>query len=110
MAYDWVSANFMPNLLIYSVAFTALLIGSITDLKKREVPDWINYGLIIFGVSLNLLFSFIYSNPFFVIGSITGLLIFFVLAYVMFYSGQWGGGDSKMLMGLGAIYGISFTS
>ena len=26
----------------------------------------------------------------------------------MFYAGQWGGGDSKMLMGLGAMIGINF--
>jgi hypothetical protein len=28
---------------------------------------------------------------------------------MMFYTGQWGGGDSKMLMGLGSLYGIGFS-
>jgi Ca2+/Na+ antiporter len=27
----------------------------------------------------------------------------------MFYAGQWGGGDSKLLMGLGALYGLGWT-
>jgi hypothetical protein len=28
----------------------------------------------------------------------------------MFYTGQWGGGDSKILMGLGAVIGVDFIS
>ena len=106
MAYDWLGASILPSSITYGLAFIALLIGSITDLKTREVPDWVNYGLICSGVALNLLFSIIYSNPSFILSSIIGLAIFFVIAYVMFYAGQWGGGDSKMLMGIGAIIGI----
>ena len=53
-----------------------------------------------------MLFSIIYSNPSFAVNSIIGLAIFFGIAYIMFYAGQWGGGDAKMLMGLGAMIGI----
>src|SRR3990167_2985130 len=106
MAFNWLGAEFAPAAITYSLSFTALLIGSITDLKTREVPDWVNYGLIISGVGLNLLFSIIYSDFFYIISSIVGLGIFFGIAYIMFYAGQWGGGDSKMLMGLGAMIGI----
>lgn len=106
MMYNWLGAGFAPSMISYSVAFLALLVGSVTDLKTREVPDWINYGLIISGIGLNLLFSAIYSDSSFIINSIVGLAIFFGIAYIMFYAGQWGGGDSKMLMGLGAVIGI----
>ena len=106
MLYNWLSPNFVPLLITYSLAFIALLIGSITDLKTREVPDWVNYGLILSGLAINLLFTAIYSNPTFIINSIIGLAIFFGIAYIMFYAGQWGGGDSKMLMGIGAVIGI----
>ncbi|MDP3765632.1 MAG: A24 family peptidase [Nanoarchaeota archaeon] len=109
MAYNWFITGFVPLIITYCLSFVALLIGSITDLKTREVPDWLNYGLVISGVSLNLLFSAIYSNPSFIINSIVGLLIFFGLAYIMFYAGQWGGGDSKILMGLGAMIGIDVS-
>jgi len=34
---------------------------------------------------------------------------FFVLAVVMFYTAQWGGGDAKLFMGLGAMLGLQFT-
>ncbi len=109
MVYNWFEAGLIPLIVPYSLSFTALLIGSITDLKTREVPDWVNYGLILSGVGLNLLFSAIYSNPSFIINSLVGLAIFFGIAYIMFYAGQWGGGDSKMIMGLGAMLGIDVS-
>ena len=94
------------NFITYAIAFSALAIASYTDLKTREVPDWLNYGLIGAGLGLNLLFTAIYWKWNFFIGSIIGLSSFFILAWAMFYSGQWGGGDSKILMGLGALIGI----
>ena len=112
MFYDniaWLGIDFIPISIAYALSFIALLIGSITDLKTREVPDWINYGLIISGLGLNLLFSAVHSDPSFIINSIIGLAIFFGIAYIMFYAGQWGGGDSKMIMGLGAMIGIDVS-
>ena len=112
MLYDriaWLGIDFIPIAITYVLSFIALFIGSVTDLKTREVPDWVNYGLIISGLGLNLLFSAIYSNSFFIINSIIGLAIFFGIAYIMFYAGQWGGGDSKMIMGLGAMIGIDVS-
>ena len=110
MAYNWFGTSFAPSIIPYSLSFIALLIGSISDLKTREVPDWLNYGLIISGIGLNLLFSAIYSSAYFIINSLIGLAIFFGIAYIMFYAGQWGGGDSKILMGLGAMIGINLSS
>jgi len=96
----------VTNVTVYSIAFIALLIGSYTDIKTREVPDWLNYGLIGTGLCLALLFSAVHWNIRFFINGVVGLVVFFIIAYIMFYSGQWGGGDSKMLMGLGALIGL----
>ena len=109
MVYNWFGTGFVPLIISYTLSFTVLFIGSITDLKTREVPDWLNYGLIISGFMLNLLFSVIYLKPAFIINSTIGFLIFFGVAYFMFYAGQWGGGDSKMLMGLGAMIGFDLS-
>lgn len=94
------------NAIVFIIGLAALLIGSFTDLKKREVPDWLNYGLIFTGIGVSLLLSIIYSNFWFLINSIIGLGIMFLLGSIMFYTGQWGGGDSKMIMGIGALIGI----
>ncbi len=109
MPSQWLQPNLVPSAITYIISFIALLIGSLTDLKTREVPDWVNYGLVLSGLGLNLLFTAIYSDPSFIINSIIGLAIFFGFAYLMFYTGQWGGGDSKMLMGLGAMIGVDVS-
>ena len=109
MLYILFETNWIPSIITYTVSLIALFIGSATDLKTREVPDWLNYGLVISGFGLNLLFSAIHSNSSFIINSVIGFLIFFGIAYIMFYAGQWGGGDSKMLMGLGAMIGIDVS-
>ena len=107
--YDFIQVP-LTLLIPYSIAFTALLIGSYTDLKTREVPDWANFGLIATGFGVNLLFSIVYGKISFITGSIVGFAIFFAIAWIMFYTGQWGGGDSKILMGLGALIGIDIFS
>lgn len=97
------------DLIVYGIAFIALFVGSYTDLKTREVSDWANYGLIGIGLSLSLLFSAVYWDVRFFINSLAGFVVLFIIAYIMFYSGQWGGGDSKMLMGLGALIGLDLS-
>ena len=109
MTYNWLGAEFVPFSITYGLSLIVLIAGSLTDLKTREVPDWVNYGLIICGVALNLLFSAIYMKASFIINSLAGLIIFFAFSYIMFQTGQWGGGDSKMLMGLGSMIGIDVT-
>ncbi len=93
-------------LILYVVALIALIVATITDFKTREVPDWLSYGLIFVGVGLNLMFSFVYWDYWFLVDSLVGLVIFLIFALIMFYTGQWGGGDSKVLMGLGALIGF----
>ncbi len=94
--------------ILFSICLIGLIIGSYTDFKTREVPDWLNYGLIFAGLGLRALFSGIFLDWSYIIEGILGFGIFFILAIVMFYTGQWGGGDSKMLMGLGALIGLTF--
>jgi len=94
-------------LILTSIALIALIIATITDLKTREVPDWLSYGLISVGLGLNLIFSLIYQNYNIIINSLLGFAFFLIVALIMFYTGQWGGGDSKVLMGLGALIGFN---
>ncbi len=96
----------MIYLILLIIALIALIIGSYTDLKTREVPDWINYSLIFLGIGLRLLHSVLTNEWMFLLEGIVGLGAFFLLAMFMFYAGQWGGGDSKMLMGIGALVGL----
>jgi len=92
--------------ILYGIAFVALLIGSYTDLKQREVPDWLNFGLMIGGIGIRLIFSLFSGDWSFIVEGIMGFILMVIFAYILFYSGQVGGGDAKLFMGLGAIFGL----
>lgn len=100
----------MITLIKHLIAIFVLILASITDIKKREVPDWLNYGLIISALIINIIYS-IFSNSFLpIISSILGLLFFLLISAGMFYTGQWGGGDTKLLIGLGALLGFEIQN
>jgi hypothetical protein len=46
----------------------------------------------------------------YLVESLLGFGLMFIFAMLMYYTGQWGGGDSKMIMGLGALIGLSIPS
>ena len=94
--------------LIDVIIFIGLIIATITDIKKREVPDTLNFGLIILGIVIGIVGSIFSSSFTPLISSAIGLLTGYLVGALMFYTGQWGGGDAKMLMGMGSIIGISW--
>lgn len=91
-------------------AWLTLFIGSLTDLKTREVPDTLSYlfitsGLFYWGIISALEWS---ALPF--LYSLAGLALMLSVSLLLFYTGQWGGGDSKLLIGLGAWLGLNFLN
>lgn len=98
----------MIYIILIGIALFILAIGSYTDFKTREVPDWINFSGIAMGIGIRLIYSVSSSDWNIIIEGLLGFGIFFVIALMMFYLGQWGGGDSKMLMGLGALLGFQY--
>lgn len=91
--------------LLIPLTILVLLIASYNDLKKREVPDWLSYGFLIAVLGIRAIFSVEQGWSIFISG-ILGFLICFALACFLYYANQWGGGDSKLLMGMGALLGI----
>ena len=103
------NSNFPSYLIILFLTTITLIIASIFDIKTREVPDLLNYGLIFAGIGLRFIYSAITFDWSFLLAGLAGLGVFFAIALVLFYAGQWGGGDSKLLMGIGALFGIEFS-
>jgi Flp pilus assembly protein protease CpaA len=96
-------------LVLVIISLIALIVASVIDLKTREVPDWLNYSLIFAGLGIRLIYSIVEWEISFFLYGFLGFAIMFVLAYLMYYTGQWGGGDSKMMMGLGAMIGFDLS-
>lgn len=93
----------------YVIIISFLVAATISDLKKREVPNWVNYGLVVVGLGLGLLQSAVAADWRFIAFSVAGAAAALALASLMFYTGQWGGGDSKLLVGMGAALGLPFS-
>jgi Flp pilus assembly protein protease CpaA len=93
------------EILVISFLITViwLILASISDLKTREVPNWLSYSLIVIGIVFNMIGFVITKDKSILINSLIGFSICFVIANVMYYSRQWGGGDAKLLIGLGII-------
>ena len=99
----------MLQTIAYAAVLLLLAIGSITDFKKREVPDWLSYAAIAFGVGLRLIFAISSWSWAPLIEGALGFLPILILALIMYYAGQWGGGDSKILMAVGILIGAQPT-
>ena len=97
----------MIETILVIITFLVLFCASYTDLKTREVPDFLNYGFIIAVLGIRAIFAVDLGWQVFWAGVI-GLGVCLVLASFFYYSHQWGGGDSKLLMGMGAAIGIAY--
>lgn len=98
-------------ILISTITILTLLIAACSDFKTREVPDWLSYGFIFAVLGIRAVYSF-QADSFreggnFLLSGILGLAAGFILACLFYYTHQWGGGDSKLLMGMGAAIGVS---
>lgn len=88
---------------LFSAGLIILIVGSIIDLRKREIPDSLNFT----GLWAVLIFKIIVSFTFFLQG-LFGALIFLLVSSLFVRGGIFGGGDAKLLMFLGAI--ITFSN
>ncbi|MBN2518661.1 MAG: prepilin peptidase [Candidatus Altiarchaeota archaeon] len=97
--------DLMFLVLLLAVAFSFSALGSYFDLKTGEIPDKFTLGLVLVALAMRLGYS-LYSGDFnvFLDGAMTGG-IFFAFGALLFYTGGWGGGDAKLVTGIGASIG-----
>ncbi|MBI2109662.1 prepilin peptidase [Candidatus Woesearchaeota archaeon] len=93
------------DIIIVFLVLVALLISSISDIKTFEVPDFVSYGLIISVLAVRLIGAILESDLNYFLYGLFGFVVMFILAHILYYVKFWGGGDSKLLMGLGAAFG-----
>ncbi len=92
------------DLLIAVLAVFGLGAATIHDLRTREVPDWITYGLIAGGFGIRLLAALGPEEWSYFFMAFVGLGVTYLLGSTMYYAKQWGGGDAKMMMALGVLF------
>ena len=87
--------------ILLAVGLIWLTFATIYDFKTKEVPDWLSYSLILIGLSLRLTHYLLFNDFNFLIIGLISLAVFAVIGTSFYYLRQWGGGDAKLLMGLG---------
>ena len=89
------------GLLMCAPMFGLLAWAAVTDCAQRRIPNWITYTLVLGG----LVNSFTAGATVGVGSSLLGMLVGFSLTFVFFAVGAMGGGDVKLLTGVGAWLG-----
>ena len=95
---------FVEGVLI-GISLVWLFLAAVIDIRFHEVPNLLTYSLIVFGLGLRLLSSLITQEWAFFIYGLIGFGAMYLVGTLFYYTQQWGGGDAKLLMGLGAAFG-----
>lgn len=85
---------------IQLISIVVLFIASVTDLNRREVPDTISYGFVILMSLVTAYLFFTLRDVNYILNVMSSLIIFLIIALLLFYSNLFGGGDAKLLIGL----------
>ncbi|PJC45477.1 hypothetical protein CO037_01305 [Candidatus Pacearchaeota archaeon CG_4_9_14_0_2_um_filter_30_8] len=92
---------------LYGLAFVWLIFAVISDLKSREIPNWLNFSLIAFAFGFRFFYSLFVSTDFSLFyQGILGFSIFLVLGNLFYYNKMFAGGDMKLMISLGAVLPI----
>jgi hypothetical protein len=86
------------------------VIGAILqDLHRREVDNLWNFSLIAIALSYRAGVSVFNFEPWFFINGLIGFGIFLILGNIFYYARLFAGGDTKLLIALGAILPLSYN-
>ena len=88
-------------LLMAAPVIALLAWAAVEDLRARRIPNWLTFSLVLAGITQSF-------TPYALVTpgmSILGFLLGFSLPFVLFVLNAVGGGDVKLLAGLGAWFG-----
>lgn len=92
----------LPVLLLPLIPLMALLVwAAAVDLRSRRIPNVLTFTLVLTGLIQAILFG----SPIGIGDALAGLGVGFALTFVLFVLGAMGGGDVKLLAGVGAWLG-----
>lgn len=93
----------MIGYLFAGIALLGSSIAAIIDLKTTEVPDNIPYTMAASAVVLKLLYSIHTNNFSYLADSVIVGMAYLIFGFLLYYTGQWGGGDAKVLAAIGFL-------
>lgn len=99
----------LVDLTVYVLVFTGILgsgVAGYFDLKTTEIPDKIPLIMGAIGILLRFSYSLLTGDWNFIVAPVLVSLGFLGFGLLMYYTGQWGGGDAKVLGAMGLLIGV----
>jgi len=93
----------MLEIILLLVAFIGSVLDAYFDLKTTEIPDKIPYAMMVIGIVGNIIKSYLVWSYWPFSSSMIVGLSFLGFGFLMYFLGQWGGGDAKILSGIGFL-------
>src|SRR5688572_23697423 len=78
-----------------------LVVAAVVDWRTRRIPNWLTFTLVLSGIAQSFMPHAVVSPT----GALLGLCVGFVLTFALYALGAVGGGDVKLLAGIGAWLG-----
>jgi prepilin peptidase CpaA len=91
----------LRTLLDYFPLLALLLVAAAIDVRQRRIPNWLTFGLILSGLARGMVFSG--GDGLF--HATAGMFAGAFIPFILFVLGALGGGDVKLLAGIGAWVG-----
>ena len=105
---EFLLKNMIEVIFLFLIGLLWILFASVQDLRKREVANWISFSLIVFALGFRFFFSLFNERWGFFLQGLIGLVIFFLIGNLLYYSRMFAGGDAKLMIALGPI--LAFTN
>ncbi len=99
--------NLTSEIILIIIGLIWIISATFFDIKTKEVPNWLNFTLIIVVLAFRTFTSIIQKDYWNITNGAIGVGIFFILANLFYYIRLFGGGDAKLLIGLGGIIFIT---
>ncbi|MCZ2153784.1 MAG: prepilin peptidase [Bryobacterales bacterium] len=90
-----------PHWILLCAVTVICLIGAITDLRTRRIPNWLTLG----SLPIGLIASGVLGGWKGLFFSIAGMLLALVIYFVMYLLRAMGAGDAKIMAAIGAFIG-----
>ncbi len=93
----------MFELISLTAAFIGSVIGGVHDLKTSDMPDIVPYTMILIALLIHGYESYLAWSYWPLLNSAIVGLGLLAFGYLMYFTGQWGGGDGWMLAAIGFL-------
>lgn len=93
--------------LLLALALAWLVFAAVSDWKTTEIPNWLNFSLIILALGIRFFHSLFSEDFNFFFQGLIGFGVFFAIGNLMYYGRIFAGGDKKLLIALGPVLPLS---